>query len=249
MARGRTIDLLMSHANGGVIAAIEASGPQASVAVGRGDAVLRIEPVAASLGHNDDLMAALARAFEAIGASPGDLAEVRVSIGPGGFTGLRIAVATAKMLALATRCRLVAVPESLAAARAAEEIAPGPMCVCLAGKGGQYWSCLDPTGEPFVGQLMSAKELASESARRGIGRIVLTQPAERFADLVGAAQGAGLHVLVVDPSAAHVWTAGADLAAGGAWADPAALCPLYPREPEAVRLWQERRSRSGRAGQ
>lgn len=248
MARGRTIDLLMSHANGGVIAAIEASGPQASVAVGRCDAVLRIEPVAASLGHNDDLMAALARVFEAIGASPGDLAEVRVSIGPGGFTGLRIAVATAKMLALATRCRLVAVPESLAAARGAEEIAPGPMCVCLAGKGGQYWSCLDPTGEPFAGQLMSAKELASESARRGIGRIVLTQPAERFADLVGAAQAAGLHLLVVDPTAGQVWAAGAGLAALGMWADPAALCPLYPREPEAVRLWREKRSRSGSAG-
>lgn len=249
MARGRTIDLPMSHANGGVIAAIEASGPRASVAVGRRDAVLRLEPVAASLGHHDDLMAALARAVEVIGASPGDLAEVRVSIGPGGFTGLRIAVATAKMLALATRCRLVAVPEALAAAHAAEEIAPGPMCVCLAGKGGQYWSSLDPTDRSSDGQVMSAKELAAESARRGIGRIVLTQPAERFADLVVAAQGAGLNVLVVDPSAAHVWTAGADLAAGGVWADPSSLCPLYPREPEAVRLWRERQSRSGRAGQ
>ncbi len=238
----------MSHSGGEVIAAIEACGPRGSVAVGRVGAPLFLEPVGPSLRHDDDLMPALARAFKAADSSPDDLAELCVSVGPGGFTGLRIAIATAKMLALATGCRLVAVPESLAAVDAAESQGPGPFCVCLTAKGGQHWTCLDPAEQPFTGQLLTVNEVAVQARRRGLRRILLTQPAEQFPDLIAAAESAGLDVAVVEPTALHVWSAGAALAARGHFADPAAVCPLYPREPEAVRLWRQKQGRSAREG-
>ncbi|MCI0437109.1 MAG: tRNA (adenosine(37)-N6)-threonylcarbamoyltransferase complex dimerization subunit type 1 TsaB, partial [Gemmatimonadetes bacterium] len=82
--------------------------------------VERVESAAG--GHGDDLLPAIGRLFERAGLKPHDLAggggAVAVSIGPGGFTGLRIGIATAKMLAESLGAKLVAVPSALVAAEA-----------------------------------------------------------------------------------------------------------------------------------
>ena len=56
--------------------------------------------------------------FEKAGLPPRDLQVVGVSIGPGGFTGLRIAVTTAKMLAETLGVKVIEVPSALVAANA-----------------------------------------------------------------------------------------------------------------------------------
>ena len=72
--------------------------------------------------HDDDLLPAIDRLFTRLRLTPRDLAAassaVAVSIGPGGFTGLRIAVSTAKMFAEILGVKLLAVPSALVAAEA-----------------------------------------------------------------------------------------------------------------------------------
>jgi tRNA threonylcarbamoyladenosine biosynthesis protein TsaB len=60
--------------------------------------------------HNRDLAPTAAALLEAVQLRPSELVGVMVSVGPGSYTGLRVGVMSAKMLAYATGCRLVAVP-------------------------------------------------------------------------------------------------------------------------------------------
>jgi len=60
--------------------------------------------------HNRDLAPAIQQLLLRAGVSPRQLHGVMISIGPGSYTGLRVGVMTAKTLAWATGCRLVAIP-------------------------------------------------------------------------------------------------------------------------------------------
>lgn len=78
-----------------------------SAAIARGDATAAVE-----LEGNVALeggLDAIARAMRDEGVTPADLERIAVGIGPGGFTGLRIAVSYAKSLALAWRLPLTGV--------------------------------------------------------------------------------------------------------------------------------------------
>jgi tRNA threonylcarbamoyl adenosine modification protein YeaZ len=81
---------------------------------------------AASLGTQ------LVETLTAAGVSPRDLAAVGAGTGPGGFTGLRVGIATAKTLAWSLRIPLVGIPSSealLRAASAATGADPGSVAV------------------------------------------------------------------------------------------------------------------------
>ncbi len=90
--------------------AIETSSRIGSVALVHGDSVIAEQTFAHGLQHAAEMLPQLDRLCRAQGWSPRDLTELFLSIGPGSFTGLRIAVAMAKSLALATGVKLVAVP-------------------------------------------------------------------------------------------------------------------------------------------
>ena len=100
--------------------AIEASNPSctAGVAIGsRTGGLLGVEAVAAGDGRHDDLMSAIDRLAKRAGVGPRDIGRVAVSIGPGGYTALRIAVAAAKMMCEALRASCVAIPTARVVAR------------------------------------------------------------------------------------------------------------------------------------
>ena len=70
----------------------------------------------------------------------GDLDAVAVSIGPGGFTGLRIAVSTAKLMAEALGVAVIGVPSALVAAASSGE--RERVLVLLASKENSVWATL-----------------------------------------------------------------------------------------------------------
>ncbi len=222
-----------------IILAIEASGSDASIAVGKGAELLHLEPVSNAARPDDDLMPAIARAFAHIHSAPKHLGAIYVSIGPGGFTGLRIAVSTAKTLAFALKCRLFAVPEAEAVIQAVG--AAVPLTVSLSGKHGHYWTTFREPGRISDGQLISTASIIDRSIRLGISQIAASQAPERIADLAAAAESADLQLIEVHPDASHVWQAGHRIAMVGRAASPERLLPIYPREPEAIRLWRQRK--------
>ena len=60
--------------------------------------------------HNRDLVSTIETLLNQAGQTLNQLTGVMVSVGPGSFTGLRVGIMSAKMLAYARGCQLIAVP-------------------------------------------------------------------------------------------------------------------------------------------
>lgn len=90
--------------------AVEAAGELVAEVVSRG-----------APAHTRRLLPDLQHALQMAGATPEDVETVVVGLGPGTFTGLRIGVATARALALASGARLAGVPTLAALAWAMAE--------------------------------------------------------------------------------------------------------------------------------
>jgi tRNA threonylcarbamoyladenosine biosynthesis protein TsaB len=205
------------------------AGPGVALGVDDGDLrVLGVELLHEGARHDDDLMPAIDRLCRAHAVSPQKLKAIAVSVGPGGYTSLRIAVATAKMLAEATGAATIAVPSWRAAAWAVP--AEPPTLVCLASKGqSAYAVLLEPPAERILGPV------EADAVER-------LRPHTLIADgflpptLRAAADRAGARVLepVFAPEALL------HLSRGLAPTDPLALAPIYSREAEAVTQWRRR---------
>jgi tRNA threonylcarbamoyladenosine biosynthesis protein TsaB len=89
---------------------LETSGRGGRVGLAVGGKLVRSADLDPARRHNRDLAPTAAGLLAAEGLGPKDLFGVMVSVGPGSYTGLRVGVMSAKALAYATGCRLVAVP-------------------------------------------------------------------------------------------------------------------------------------------
>jgi tRNA threonylcarbamoyladenosine biosynthesis protein TsaB len=90
--------------------ALETSGRIGSVALALDDRILATRQFEHGLQNAAKLLPIIDDAMREQGWSPRDLQELYVSIGPGSFTGLRLAVTLAKTMALAMGVKIVAVP-------------------------------------------------------------------------------------------------------------------------------------------
>src|SRR5205807_5119629 len=88
---------------------LETSGRVGQVALARGPIILRTRQLSETRRHARDLAPAVAELLAAEGFTPRDLQGIIVSRGPGSYTGLRVGVMSAKALAYAVGCSLVAV--------------------------------------------------------------------------------------------------------------------------------------------
>src|SRR5262249_3389104 len=109
-----------------IVLAIEASNPSvgAGVAIGRrrwggGVEVLGVSPVRQGNREEDDLMPAVDRVCRGAGVAPREIGVVAVSVGPGGYTAVRVAAAAGKMIAEGVAARCIAVPTTMVAAHEA----------------------------------------------------------------------------------------------------------------------------------
>lgn len=96
-------------------AALEASTRAASVAL-EVDGALLMTRLGEEAAHASDLVPALARLCGEAGVSPASVSTLAVGVGPGSFTGLRVAISTALGLARSTGAQLAGVSSHAAAA-------------------------------------------------------------------------------------------------------------------------------------
>ncbi len=224
--------------------AIETSSRVGSVALGRGDAMLEARPLPEGRRHNVELMLGIAGLCEAHGIGRGELAEVYVSLGPGGFTGLRVGLATAKMLAVTLGARVVGVPTLDSVAQNVTDLRDlERVVVCLNEKAGRAWSAVyqrtQRGGETWFERVGDAALRTLEECVAALAVDVESSYA-LLGDPLPAGDASGVRVLeagLAVPRAWATWAVGRAMAARGAFADAATLVPIYAREPEAVRLW------------
>ncbi|MEL7485120.1 MAG: tRNA (adenosine(37)-N6)-threonylcarbamoyltransferase complex dimerization subunit type 1 TsaB, partial [Planctomycetota bacterium] len=191
--------------------------------------VLGVEPLGSGERHDDLLMPAIDRLFTCLGHKPHEVRRIVVSVGPGGYTGLRIATSAANLIALSTGADVVAVPSAAVVARAIT--GRGPLVVCLASKHASAWvTRFDAQGRiTDAGSLRTADELGLSGEETLVGDRFLPETFGKAAERVGSR--------VAEPE----FDPAACLAL--AWAFPARqageVAPLYGREAEAVTRWRE----------
>jgi len=93
-----------------LLLALDTSTAQVSVAIGDGGAVLGSVQLAGGRRHAEQLAPAIDYLRRECGVELGHLAAIAVGTGPGLFTGLRVGVTTAKVMAQALRIPVVGVP-------------------------------------------------------------------------------------------------------------------------------------------
>jgi tRNA threonylcarbamoyladenosine biosynthesis protein TsaB len=89
---------------------LDTATPQVGVAIGSDDQIIGRVQLARPQHHAEHLAPAIAYLLEQLDLSLDQLSAIGVGIGPGLFTGLRVGVTTAKVMAQSLRIPLIAVP-------------------------------------------------------------------------------------------------------------------------------------------
>lgn len=230
--------------------AIETSNPSVGASVGVGllhddrSELLASEPLREVGRNEDDLLPAIDRVVRAAGVTARDLRVVCVSIGPGGYTSLRVACAAGKMIAEAAGAMAAPVPTAGIARVGVGGADVGRVGVCLASKDESVHVTEFPAGWTLErgvppGQVLRGAEVPLERLEVLVGDRFL--PPSLFEQLRGWGGR------VVDPA---LTPAGClEIARYVGMVDPMELNPLYPREPDAVTLWRARHGDSRAAGE
>ncbi len=141
----------------GAILALDASGAACSVAVRRDGTFLSWREQKMDRGHAEALMPLVMAAMSEAGTGFADLASIAVGVGPGSFTGIRIALAAARGMGLAAKRPVVGIDSfsAVAAQLTPAERAGRALLVVIESKRaelfGQYFDeKLASLGEPLV---------------------------------------------------------------------------------------------------
>lgn len=216
--------------------ALDSATPAGVVAVGDRNGLIA-EATASVVGrHAESLLGAVDRVLESAGIEPGQITGVVVGSGPGSFTGIRVAAATAKGLVHALRVPLYAYSGllALAASLGAER---RPVCALLDARRDQvYAACYRFPGfrrlETVMAPVSSRIDDVLETLEsvRALGAIYVGDGAILHAERIRTAGGEVAPAHLATPRAgALLWLARTD-PDGGLVADPATWEPEYLRE-------------------
>jgi len=224
--------------------ALETSSLAGSLALGRGPTVFETRQLESHRRHAAELLPCIDTACKARHVSPSDVGIVHVSCGPGSFTGLRIAITVARMLAFANDTSIVSVPSLDVIAQNAIESTPQPQRVVVirdAKRNRAYAASFVRVGDLY--------EPTSEPAERDPAVFLADQekPCAVLGDGIEqhrvAIEKAGVEILPTSlgtPRAETVYRLGTIRAAKGLFATPRELIPTYVRRPEPEEKWEAR---------
>ena len=237
------------------ILAIETSGQTGSVAVGTATGLLGAERLPVDVRHASELMPAVQRLLREQAWPADSMTDVFISIGPGSFTGLRIAVSVARTLAWSIGARVVAVPTMHALAENARVIAPGsvsgakgaedaPLHVAMmvdAKRAQVYTACYRVEADRCIEVIPAC--LAEPRAFLAQCPQPIAVLGEGIPCHRAAIEAAGAVILpeeVWAGRAESVFAVGLEMANAGMFTPPREVVPLYIRRPELEERWEAR---------
>ncbi len=230
-----------------LILGIETATKTGSVAIVGDEGVVAEYTLNIELTHSERLMSTVERVMQDTRIDVASLDGFAVSIGPGSFTGLRIGLAAAKGLSLATNKPVIPVPTLKALAWNLPH-AQHLICPLLDAKKKEVYAAVYRFAEKELVQMLpetvcSLKELAVRIKDR---TVFTGEGARLFQDEIRGLFGEWALFAPASaavPSAASVAELGLRLLAAGQPPDADGITPLYIRRPEAEVAW-EKRSRS-----
>jgi tRNA threonylcarbamoyladenosine biosynthesis protein TsaB len=195
--------------------------------------------------HAETLAPAIAWCCEQCGVEPQQLSAIAVGIGPGMFTGLRVGVTTAKMLAQSLRVPAIPIP-SLDLLAYPLRFAHGGLVVATidARRNELYWAVYRPVpgGVQRASdyELSKPDELVAELEARGEDAIVCGDGVLRFRS---AFASLGARVTIAGPAhSSPSLSALADLARARYeredFSEPIEVRPMYLRQSDAEIAWE-----------
>ncbi len=102
-------DNMANSGNHTIILAVETSSRIGSAALARGDKLIEEATFSSPMQHSAEIFPAIEGLLTRHGHTSRNIGEIHIAIGPGSFTGLRIAVTLAKAMHLAQGVRIVTV--------------------------------------------------------------------------------------------------------------------------------------------
>ena len=207
-----------------LILVLDASTPVVAVAVAK-EGEVRAEISISARGASEALLPAVHAALNLAGEDLASVERLLVGVGPGTFTGIRIAAATARALSLSTGAALAKNSTLAALAAPALSCHTDDVLALLDARRGQVFaqrfSGIDPTTEILC---VEPEDLSAEGAS-----LVVGDGALRYRDALSA-----LGPIPSDDSPLHRLTAtGHVLSADLTPVSAEELVPIYVREPDA----------------
>jgi len=219
----------------GPVLALDTATTLGSVAVGVGDRVLAEVTLGVEVRHSESLLPAVRFVLERARVVPSDLEAVVVGAGPGSFTGVRIAGATAKGMVFALGLPLYSY-SSLAGLAMAAGVVDQPVCAVFPARRDEVFAAcyrfprpggmttvLAPAVLP-IGELVTK---LADSAPLWVG-----EGAVRLADRIGG-HGVVAPASLAIPRASALLTLVRAAPAEGRVERPAGWSPDYVRPPGA----------------
>ncbi|MDD5458817.1 MAG: tRNA (adenosine(37)-N6)-threonylcarbamoyltransferase complex dimerization subunit type 1 TsaB [Phycisphaerae bacterium] len=234
---------------GQVTISLETSGRIGSAAIAAGGSLLEQRNFSAPMSHSREFLPVIKTLLDKHGVAPKDVNEVYISVGPGSFTGLRIAVTFAKIMYLAnSKIRIAAVSTLDAIAQNVIEHAknaalPDRFGCILDAKRGQFFtavyqksktseSAVDGYEKIYGDTLMWAGEFVGRFAKSDNPVWLLGEGLVYYRDKFKCEGVRFFDESLWAPSASNICIIGRKLAAQGKYADPLTLVPAYIRKPE-----------------
>jgi len=238
-----------------LILVLETSSRLGSVALALGREILAQITFTAPMRHSAEIFDAITELMHRFDRKPAKINNIYISIGPGSFTGLRIAVTIAKAMHLANRLRIVTVDTLDVIAENAPSQGPTRpvqrIATILDAKRNQFYIAAYQRPNNTTSEIPSWQKIIPDSL------MTAREFLDQFADPTNpiALLGDGLlyhkekfqspgtrilHEKYWSPQAAKVHALGRQLALAKKFADPLKLIPTYIRHPEAEEKWRQR---------
>ena len=208
-----------------LILALDASTPVTTVALARGNGREVLAEVSLTArGASETLLPAIHAALDLAGEDLGSVGRVLAGVGPGTFTGIRIAAATARALSAGAGIPL-SKNSTLDALAAPARSYSGDVLAVLDARRGQVFACRYSEAGPTTGiYCLTPEELSVEG-----GPLVVGDGAVRYR---GALSGLG-RIPPEDSPLHRVTAVGHVISADLSPVSPDELVPIYVREPDA----------------
>jgi tRNA threonylcarbamoyladenosine biosynthesis protein TsaB len=227
------------------VLAIDTATPRVSVAVGRDGEVVGEVSLAGGRRHAEQLAPAIQYLCAEVDAALEQLAVLAVGLGPGLFTGLRVGVTTARVMAQTLRIPVVGVPTLDLIAYPLRHASRTVVSVVDARRDEVFFACYQPVpgGVQRMGEyeVTTPDGLAGELAARGEDFLLAGDGALRYAEQLGRLD----RVELAGPGAAAP-SAGAlaELATARyereEFSPPNDVHPLYLRRSDAEIEWDRK---------